>query len=54
MAYSAFISMWSVLFIARWKQRESELMFIWGTGYFTMNQEPVRVHIRLADRLDAG
>ena len=49
LAYSILVSFWSVAFIKKWRIRQAELCFLWGTSTFEEN-EKTRKNFRLKER----
>jgi hypothetical protein len=48
LAYSILVSFWSVAFIKKWRIRQAELCFLWGTSTFEANQK-TRKNFRLKE-----
>ena len=48
LAYSILVSLWSVAFIKKWRVRQAELCFLWGTSTFEENQK-TRKNFRLKE-----
>ena len=46
--YSVLVSFWSVYFLSRWKRRQAELMFLWGTQDFEASETPRDEFIQFA------
>ena len=46
--YSILVSFWSVYFLSKWKRRQAELMFLWGTQNYEASETPRDEFIRFA------
>jgi hypothetical protein len=47
-AYSILVSFWSVYFLSKWKRRQAELMFLWGTADYEASETPRDEFVRFA------
>ena len=41
LAYSVYVGIWSVSFLERWRRREDQLRFLWGSENLTLTTQPL-------------